>query len=81
MKKKFIKHFCSFIIVALFFTSMVFPSGAVQSNPYLESHEQINFEGMNLFVSNNKRLLISISQDLNIFSRYRARRDKLKLEQ
>lgn len=79
--QRFVKYCCSFMIVSLFFTSMVLPSGAVQSNPYLESHEQINFEGMDLFISNNKRLLISISQDLNIFSRCRAQRDKFKLEQ
>lgn len=81
MKNKFVKYFSSFLIVTIFFTSMILPSGAVQNNPYLENHEQINFEGMDFFVSNNKRLLISISQDLNIFSRYRAQRDKLKLEQ
>lgn len=72
MKNKFVKYFSSFLIVTIFFTSMILPSGAVQNNPYLKNHEQINFEGMDFFVSNNKRLLISISQDLNIFSRYRA---------
>lgn len=83
MKMKAVKQIfvalTAFSVLASITMLPVYASEKAES-PYVETHEQINFDNLNIAILNSDKIIVSVDEDVGLLKKVKANTEKEKLE-
>ena len=68
------------IVVAIFAAPILSAHAEDLANPYEETHEQINFEDLNVYVVGGDELVVEADNSAGLIRRWKAKGEKAKLD-
>ena len=79
--KKIIKRVSLVVTLIMIFSGISIPSYAVTTDKYVETHEEINLEHVNISVRNNNQIVAMPDDNVGIINKLKAKRSVEKLNE